>query len=93
MKGITFQSLVDYFKDYILDYYDEFDAIVIDEIVDNFDGSKQLRQFLTDYLDDECIDYTDIKAINVEWVMDQLLFDEKLKIEFVDAIQKDVIKG
>lgn len=92
MKGITFQSLVDYFKDYILDYYDEFDAIVIDEIVDNFDGSKQLRQFLTDYLDDECIDYTDIKAINVEWVMDQLLFDEKLKIEFVDAMQKDVIK-
>lgn len=93
MKGITFQSLVDYFKDYILDYYDEFDAIVIDEIVDNFDGSKQLRQFLTDYLDDECIDYTDIKAINVEWVMDQLLFDEKLKIDFVNAMQKDVIKG
>lgn len=93
MKGITFQSLVDYFKDYILDYYDEFDAIVIDEIVDNFDGSKQLRQLLTDYLDDECIDYTDIKAINVEWVMDQLLFDEKLKIDFVNAMQKDVIKG
>lgn len=93
MKGITFQSLVDYFKDYILDYYDEFDTIVIDEIVNNFDGSKQLRQFLTDYLDDECIDYTDIKAINVEWVMDQLLFDEKLKIDFVNAMQKDVIKG
>lgn len=93
MKGITFQSLVDYFKDYILDYYDEFDTIVIDEIVNNFDGSKQLRQLLTDYLDDECIDYTDIKAINVEWVMDQLLFDEKLKIDFVNAMQKDVIKG